>query len=400
MVQKPFTDALPVLEVIESAGYEAFFVGGSVRDHILSRPIGDVDIATSARPDEVKKIFSRTVDIGIEHGTVLVLFKGRSYEVTTFRTESEYKDFRRPDEVKFVSSLHEDLKRRDFTMNAMAMDKGGKVIDPFGGRADIEKREIRTVGSPEERFGEDALRMMRAIRFVAQLNFSIEGHTQTSLMEMSHLLVHIAVERKKAEFEKLMSGQNRKEALYILVDSGIQDYLPGLKGKKQEILKFHSYKSEGLEVNEMWALLLFSLKIEEKEIEPFLREWKLPVKQMKEIIAMLKFMKLRQNRPWDVYSLYEAGSNIISSAERLVQAAGGFANQETLEKSISDFSKLPINSRDEMDVSGGEIIQWFGKSGGPWVKEKLALVERAILEGQIENKKEAIRKWLSQCNQK
>ncbi len=129
-----FIQAVPILEKIEQAGFEAFFVGGSVRDQIIGRVINDVDIATSATPQEIKSIFPRTADVGIEHGTVLVLEKYGTYEITTFRTESNYSDFRRPDSVQFVRSLTEDLMRRDFTMNSMAMDKNGKIIDPFNGK--------------------------------------------------------------------------------------------------------------------------------------------------------------------------------------------------------------------------------------------------------------------------
>src|SRR5699024_1116338 len=166
--------AVPVLNKIIEAYFESYFVGGSVRDHLLNLEVNDVDIATSALPHEIKQIFKRTVDVGIEHGTVLVLYNDESYEITTFRTESTYKDFRRPDSVTFVRSLREDLKRRDFTMNAIAVDIDGHVFDPYEGIKDLKAEIIRAVGNPHERFREDALRMMRAVRFAAQLDFEIE----------------------------------------------------------------------------------------------------------------------------------------------------------------------------------------------------------------------------------
>ena len=192
----PFQTAIPVIKKLEDAGYEAYFVGGSVRDFLLKRMINDVDIATSATPDEVKKIFPKTVDIGIEHGTVLVLVNNGAYEITTFRTESEYEDYRRPKEVTFIRNLKDDLQRRDFTMNAIAMDKNRKLIDPFNGHLAIQNKIIQTVGSPSDRFQEDALRMMRAVRFVSQLSFQIEAGTVTALASLVHLLDKIAVERK------------------------------------------------------------------------------------------------------------------------------------------------------------------------------------------------------------
>src|SRR3954451_24281467 len=158
-----FKKAIPLLEVIEKAGFEAYFVGGCVRDYLLGKKIADVDIATSATPQEIKTIFSKTIDVGIEHGTVVVIWDKETYELTTFRSDGEYTDFRRPSEVTFIRSLEEDLKRRDFTMNSMAMDKEGRLIDPFSGRKAIQNKIIETVGAAPDRFHEDALRMMRAI---------------------------------------------------------------------------------------------------------------------------------------------------------------------------------------------------------------------------------------------
>ncbi|WP_081773055.1 CCA tRNA nucleotidyltransferase [Bacillus sp. EB01] len=400
MVKKPFLDALPVIEEIEAAGFEAFFVGGAVRDNFLNRPIGDVDIATSARPEQIKTIFSRTVDIGIEHGTVLVLFKGESYEITTYRTETGYKDFRRPDEVKFVTSLTEDLMRRDFTINAMAMDRHGVVIDPFGGKEDIVKKQIRTVGNPVERFSEDALRIMRAIRFVSQLRFSIEKGTLSSLSEAAHLLTHIAVERKSVEFEKILQGTGRAEGIRMITEAGILDYLPGLSGRKTEISKLSSYQISNLNLNEMWALLLYCISIEQDGVDEFLRVWKLPVKKIKAIAKLLYFFQQRLQSNWDLRLLYQAGKENIISVEKLIQSIGGQAGAATIEKWVEMHNSLPIKSSDEMDVSGGDLVKWSGKTGGPWVKEQLAMVEDAIIHGQLDNRKDKIKEWLFNCNQR
>ena len=169
-----FKKALPVIDKLNQAGYEACFVGGSVRDCILNLPIHDVDIATSAFPAEIKEVFEKTIDVGIEHGTVLVLHQDESYEITTFRTESTYQDYRRPDHVDFVRSLEEDLKRRDFTINALALNAQGQIIDLFHGLEDLQNKRLKAVGIAAERFQEDALRMMRGLRFVSQLGFDLE----------------------------------------------------------------------------------------------------------------------------------------------------------------------------------------------------------------------------------
>src|SRR4051812_38283336 len=216
-MKEPFLAAVPVLTKLESAGYEAYFVGGAVRDFLLKKEINDIDIATSATPEEVKQIFSKTVDVGIEHGTLLVLYQNQSYEITTFRTEAEYEDYRRPKAVSFIRSLKEDLQRRDFTMNAIAMDKDGNLIDPFHGELSIKNQVIQTVGKATDRFQEDALRMMRAVRFVSQLSFRIEDETLNALEDLVHLLGKIAIERKQTEFDKLLFGDNRKQAIQLIL---------------------------------------------------------------------------------------------------------------------------------------------------------------------------------------
>lgn len=162
---KEWQAAYSVIEQLEQAGFEAVIVGGAVRDALLDRPAHDVDVATNALPEEVKTVFQKTVDIGIQHGTVLVIVPAGPVEVTTYRTDGEYTDHRRPQNVHFVRSLKEDLQRRDFTMNAIAMRRDGSFVDYYGGQQDIEKRVIRAVGEAEKRFAEDALRMLRAIRF-------------------------------------------------------------------------------------------------------------------------------------------------------------------------------------------------------------------------------------------
>jgi tRNA nucleotidyltransferase (CCA-adding enzyme) len=177
-MKQPFAKALYIIKQLKAHGHEAYFVGGAVRDFLLRRPIGDVDIATSALPEEVMRIFPKTIGVGVEHGTVMVLHEGTPYEVTTFRTEGKYEDYRRPESVTFVRSLHEDLKRRDFTMNAIAMNEHGQMIDPFAGQEAIKRKMIQTVGDAKARFSEDALRMMRALRFVSQLGFYLSEETK------------------------------------------------------------------------------------------------------------------------------------------------------------------------------------------------------------------------------
>ena len=193
-----------IINNLQLHGYEAFAVGGCVRDSILARRPEDWDITTSARPDEIKKLFRRTVDTGIEHGTVTVLLGKDHYEVTTYRVDGAYEDNRHPKEVRFTTRLEEDLRRRDFTINAMAYNDEVRLVDVFGGMQDLNHHLIRCVGDPMERFSEDALRILRAVRFSAQLNFPIEPATADAVRKLAPTLEHISAERIQTELVKLL----------------------------------------------------------------------------------------------------------------------------------------------------------------------------------------------------
>ena len=193
-----------ILHRLEEKGFEAYVVGGCVRDSLLGREPHDWDITTSATPQQVKKIFQRTVDTGLKHGTVTVLLDREPYEVTTYRIDGEYLDGRHPSGVTFTRSLREDLQRRDFTINAMAYSDSRGLQDCFGGLEDLEKGMIRAVGDPMKRFGEDALRIMRAVRFAAQLGYAVEDETRRAMKTLAPTLSRVSAERIAAELEKLL----------------------------------------------------------------------------------------------------------------------------------------------------------------------------------------------------
>lgn len=193
-----------IIKTLEGAGFEARYVGGCVRDTLLNRPIHDWDIASQALPEDVLCLFPHCVPTGIRHGTVTVLLDGVSAEVTTYRLDGAYHDGRHPDGVRFVRSLADDLARRDFTINAMAMDEHGAITDLFGGRDDLARRVIRCVGDPETRFREDALRMLRAYRFAAQLGFSLDAQTQAAICRCAPLCAQLSRERVREEAEKAL----------------------------------------------------------------------------------------------------------------------------------------------------------------------------------------------------
>lgn len=209
-----------IINILKQNGFEAFAVGGCVRDTILGRNPQDWDITTSALPHQVKELFHRTLDTGIKHGTVTIMMSKIGYEVTTYRIDGEYNDSRHPESVEFTSNLIEDLKRRDFTINAMAYNPEEGLVDAFDGMGDIERGIIRCVGKPEERFQEDALRILRAIRFSAQLGFDVDDDTMMAIKALAPTLKNISAERIRTELEKLIMSDH-PEKLITAYDAGV-----------------------------------------------------------------------------------------------------------------------------------------------------------------------------------
>lgn len=219
-------------KVFESAGFKAYLVGGAVRDIFLGKEASDWDVATNATPQDVMRIFKFVVPTGFEHGTVTVHFKGEEIEVTTFRTESGYSDGRHPDKVNYAATIEEDLSRRDFTMNAIAVNlKNGKIVDPFHGQKDIKKKIIRTVGIPHERFMEDGLRPIRALRFASKLDFCIEKSTYSEILkeDIQKKISSISVERFRDELMKMMKSPLPSVGLKMMEETGVMKlFMPEL----------------------------------------------------------------------------------------------------------------------------------------------------------------------------
>lgn len=232
-----------IIQALQEHGYEAYAVGGCVRDSLLGREPGDWDITTSASPEETKKLFARTVDTGIEHGTVTVLLGKEGFEVTTYRIDGKYEDSRHPTEVIFTRNLREDLLRRDFTINAMAYNDTEGIVDIFGGMDDLKRKIIRCVGNARERFGEDALRIMRGVRFAAQLGFSLEKETKEAMTELAPTLEKISAERIQTELVKLLvsdSPELIREAYHLGVTAVILPEFDEMMRTGQET-KYHRY---------------------------------------------------------------------------------------------------------------------------------------------------------------
>ncbi|MDN4608717.1 CCA tRNA nucleotidyltransferase [Sporosarcina highlanderae] len=375
-----------VIQQLEDAGHEAVFVGGSIRDYLLGKNASDIDIATSASPDEVKSVFPHTIDVGIAHGTVLVMMDHEPIEVTTYRTESTYTDHRRPDEVRFVKSLKEDLQRRDFTINALALTLEGELVDPFGGREDLEKRMIRSVGNASDRFEEDALRMVRAVRFSSVLGFEIEESTLKAINGNAESIRHVSVERIKVEMDKLWMGTEPQKALSYIVESNLSKHLP----KFPEDVQLLSACAPFTSALQGWSALLLSGHFTAIEIA---NAYKLSNREKDFLSAVQKAFKNRQAGRFTTEHYYRFDLEVLIATEKLWQAIHpsllGITEEEIYEK----HKELPIKSRDDLKVDGRDLMAWTGQRGGRWLGEWMDKIEEAVLYRKCPNDMEKIKEW-------
>lgn len=365
--------AKTIIARLKEAGFEAYMVGGAVRDFLRGVTPHDIDIATSATPQQVKALFDRTVDTGIEHGTVLVLSGGTGTEVTTFRTESGYTDNRRPDKVEFVNSLEEDLRRRDFTINAMAMTESMDIIDPFGGRYDLNTGLIRAVGHAEERFYEDALRMLRAVRFSGQLEFRIDTDTLLAIKQHAQRIRSVAVERIKAELDKVMVSKAPVISMNYLLETELNAYLPS--GELFEIdWSQYAHQSDPLAG---WFYLL------QRNGKPFedIRAYRFSNQDKQDLLRALEASRLDVWTDWDYYRYSERQLTIAQAAS---------CRQEAIDERQA---ALPIRTKSDLSVNGSDLMDWTGKKAGPWLKQWILQIEQAVVNRRLANNKERIKDW-------
>ena len=385
-----FVKAMPVLRTLEDAGFEAYFVGGSVRDVLLHRHVHDVDITTSAYPEEVKELFDKSIDTGIKHGTVTVLYGGESYEITTFRTESGYQDFRRPDHVTFVQNLDEDLKRRDFTINALAMDMHGDIADLFNGIEDLKNHIIRAVGNPEKRFHEDALRMMRAVRFMSQLEFKLEEKTEQAIKDNHELLKKISVERIREEFVKMGLGPFSRQAFQIFLDTQLSEDVPDFAGKKDLLQVYPQLKFSPTMETSLWAVIIILLKVSNENIGKFMRDWKNSNAMTEKVEQIIKMFDLIADHVPTDYELFEAGEDIIINTIDVADILGQPVSSEAL---VDRYLALPIKTPSELAVDGRFLIK-RGMRPGAQLGRTLNQIRKKVVACEIENSEEAIEQYL------
>lgn len=310
-------DVLYILKTLNQGGHEAYIVGGCVRDNILHNIPKDWDITTSAQPEETKSLFSRTFDTGIQHGTITVVLNHTNYEVTTYRVEGKYEDCRRPSSVSFTKNLEEDLLRRDFTMNAIAYHPEEGYQDPFHGMEDIQKKTIRGVGEPALRFQEDALRMLRCVRFAAQLGFNVEEETYNALMENIELIKKISVERIHDEMEKLWLCEHY-EKMPLLWESGLLAEIDPLLASRlmaRADTFIHELRQTPKKSILRWAMVLQEYSLQ--EAKTFLKKLKFNNDSLKRICLLIEH--INQDLPTEGYPLRVlAGKLGIEAVEQLI----------------------------------------------------------------------------------
>lgn len=358
-----------ILKELNKNGYEGYIVGGCVRDYLMGTEPHDYDITTSALPEEVKSIFSHTVDTGIQHGTVTVVIDKIGYEITTYRIDGEYKDNRHPEEVIFTDKLSGDLSRRDFTVNAIAYNPLNGYVDLFNGRDDINKKIIRGVGVPAKRFQEDALRMMRAVRFSAQLDFSIEENTLKALKDNADLIENISIERIREEFFKLLLS-NHNERLDILLNSGMTEYfLPEILNRKYDYSKIN-----GLSKDIVVRLSYVLSHIDSKNVNKIMKRLKTDNKTGAAVTNIVKYVDYKITDDYSMRKLINlTGENTLN----LIEVMGALNNSDMInEVNIYNRVKNDCCTLKSLDLTGNDLmsIGIKGKEIGEVLNKALDLV--------------------------
>lgn len=395
MLTQPFKQALPILETIINHGYEAYFVGGCVRDLILERDIHDIDIATSASPYEIQQIFEKVIPVGIEHGTVIVRHHHESYEVTTFRIDGKYSDQRHPDAVEFVRDIHEDLKRRDFTMNALAIDIHGRVIDLFKGSEDINQKMIRTVGNSYDRLKEDPLRIIRALRFSSQLGFNIAKDTLQSMQDLRNSIQTLATERILNEFEKLIKGTYINSAFQYLKNLKIDQSLPIFKEYpaligllREDVQPFRSFAE---------FITLFHQLDGSVSIHTWVKSWKCSNKTKHEAIALNEALIYFRYHGLDTYLLYLLPQDLDQSFLNVLDRL--FLDHQVTNDVIKTIrSTIVIESKRDLLINGNDLIKMYPDlKKGKWMQDLLQRMEKAVVLNEVRNTKYELKEWIK-CN--
>lgn len=357
-----YDSAIKVLEKISSFGYQAYMVGGYPRDLYLKGSFTDVDICTDATPMELIKIFDENIIANSEYGSVTLMFENFKFEITTFRKEFNYKDNRRPSKVEYVDTLEEDIQRRDFTINTLCIDKNGQQIDLIGAKRDLDNKIIRMVGNPKYRLKEDALRILRAVRFATILNFEIEPKLKTYIKKYRHYLKKLSQDRKKEELDLIFTSSNKEYGIKLLIELKLIDYLDIQNLKKIKITPSAIVTWAQLNVLEK-----YNFNAVEKE-------------------SIIKLNEVKDKNILDKKILYQYGLYICTMAGEL----NGIDKKEINQV----YASMKIKSRLDIALTPLEICEILNKEAGSFLKPLIIDLENKILEESLDNTKEQLTNYI------
>lgn len=361
---KMLESALKLLKELTSHDYKAYIVGGFVRDYLLGRESQDIDVCTNATPKEIKEVFEDSFLPTEDYGSVVVNKYGVRFEITTFRKEFSYQDHRKPVEIQYIDDLYQDLLRRDFTINAICIDENGEVIDFLGGRDDLERKLIRTIGDAADRFQEDALRILRAIRFATVLDFQLDASVSSAILETRHLLSELSYQRKKEELDKIFASGH--------ADKGIDLLLQYHLDKNLELEKLSQVENTDSVIG-IWSVLdvdlLYPFSNNEKEMMADIR----------------KAMSLNNLDPM---ALYEYGLYVNSVA--------GEMKGLDKKKITESYNALIIHSRSDLDVTSEEIMECLDREPGEYLSDIYEDIEREVLYRRLPNQKQKLLSYIKE----
>ena len=354
--------ALEILNILSDNGYESYIVGGYPRDKILGIKTNDIDICTSATPKDLISLFDNVIISDMQYGSVVVVYKGYKYDVTTFRKEIKYEDNRRPIKIKYIKDIKKDFLRRDFTINTLCINKNGHIVDVLGVKEDLTKKILRTVGNPKHRIKEDSLRILRCVRFATLLDFDIDKKTKHYLTKYSYLLRKLSTNRKKEELDKIFMSSNKEKGIKLLLELNLVNAL--------DLVKLPN-------VIPCTDLIGIWSQLEVDDIYPF-------TKVEKEQMLLLR--ELLKNSDLDAYLLYKYGLYLCTV----------YADIKGLSKRKINtmYANLPIKSQKEIKISGKDISNILNKKPGKYINKITEDIEKAIINNQLDNKYEEIKEFI------
>lgn len=356
-----YNKAIRVLNIFKKYGYQAYIVGGYPRDKILGIKTNDIDICTDAKPREIMEIFDTDGVSDVGYGSVRVIYKGVIFDVTTFRRDIKYENNRKPIKIKYVTDLKKDLLRRDFTINTLCIDSDGNYIDLLDAKKDIDNKNITTVGNPRYRLKEDSLRILRAIRFAACLDFDIDSKTKMYIKKYGYLLKYLSNSRKKDELDKIFAAKDKEKGRDLIIELELDKYLELDNLKEIELCD---------DIIGIWSQLNTSIDY------PFSKVEKDNISKIKEML----------NEDIDAYTIYKNGlyvSSVVGNIKKI-----------SYQKINTIYSNLPIKSRKDIVINGMEIANVLNKEPGNYLKEITNDIEKKIVYGTLENDKEVLKKYI------